>query len=250
MNNYKNEKSWDMHAKRYFDENVLSCDCVDFCGNLYRTEEDLKLIGDVKGLKILELGAGSCNCGIALAKEGADVVCTDISKEQLYIGNKQAEKCCVNIKTVQCDMENLDDFTDEEFDLVISICSLMYVENIQKVFKEVSRVLKKGGKFVFSTNHPIVMSVGATDLWPEEKADPNYNYRGKVEWKWFEEDNFYFTTYRRPIMDYVNFLSDNRFVIKKMHEEYPIKIDKEWSQEEKDIRERYPSLLVVLAEKL
>ena len=94
MNNINktNKEAWNAHASRYFAENKLTVHQVDYCGQYYPNEDDLQLIGDVKGLKILEIGAGSCNVGIALALKGADVTCIDISEEQIKLGEKVAQE--------------------------------------------------------------------------------------------------------------------------------------------------------------
>ena len=123
--------------------------------------------------------------------------------------------------------------------------AIMYVEDIDKVFAEVSRVLKHGGRFIFSTNHPFIMCVGATELWVEEKANPNYNYRGPIEWKWDKNDSFVFTTYRRQINDYINNLANNNFMIKRMEELFPVTND--FDDIEIEVRTRYPSVLVIEA---
>lgn len=252
MNNINktNKEAWNAHASRYFEENKLTVHQVDYCGQYYPNEDDLQLIGDVKGLKILEIGAGSCNVGIALALKGADVTCIDISEEQIKLGEKVAQENGVHIKTLVMDMEELDGLESNSYDIVISVCALMYIENLNKVFKDISKLLKKNGKFIFSVDHPMMQALGAKELWPEENASWSYNYSGKVEWKWMSEDSFKFTTYRRPIMEYVNALAKNGLFIDHMHEAYPVKCDCEWSDTEILLRNRFPSILICRVLKL
>ncbi len=244
-----NKESWNNHAERFYDEDNLPLDYVDFCGNVFPSDKDLNIIGEVSGLKVLEIGSGSCNCGIALAKKGADVTCLDISREQLKIGKQVAKKEGVNLKLIESDMTDLSSIKSDSMDLIISISAIMYVEDINKVFEEANRVLKNNGRIIFSTEHTFIMCIVATELWPEEKAEPNYDYRGPFKWKWKEEDTFYFTTYRRPLMDYVNGLARNGFRINRMEELLPKQIDHKWGEQEKRIRMRYPSVLVVEATK-
>jgi len=137
-------------------------------------------------------------------------------------------------------------------DLVISMSALDYVEDFNKVCSEVSKVLKQGGRFIFCCTHPIMFCIGATELWPHEKANPNYNYRGSVEWKWREEDSYVFTTYRRQLSDYINALSSNNFMTKRMEELFPINPlpdDHDFDEKELEIRTRFPSVLVIEAVK-
>ena len=249
-----NKESWNNHAERFYIaghlEGDLPLDYVDFCGNVFPSDKDLNIIGEVGGLKVLEIGSGSCNCGIALAKKGADVTCLDISSEQLKIGQQVAKKEGVNLRPIESDMTDLSSVEADSMDLTISMSAIMYVEDINKVFQEVNRVLKHQGRFIFSTNHPFIMCLGATELWPEEEASPSYDYRGAVEFNWKKEDTFYFTIYRWPLMDYVNGLARNGFCINRMEELLPKQADPKWSEQEKRIRMRYPSVLVVEAIKM
>ena len=94
--------------------------------------------------------------------------------------------------------------------------------------------------------------VAATELFPEENAPPNYNYRGPITWKWHKEDDFIFTTYRRQLSDYVNALAGNRFMLKRMEELFPISPlpkDNDFDENELAIIKRFPSVLVVDAVK-
>lgn len=245
-----NQKSWDKHAQRYYKENPLPFDVVDYCGANFPTENDLHLIGDVSDLKILELGAGSCNCGIALAKQGADVTCLDGSEEQLKIGKKNAEKQGVAIKTVHADFHDLEQFQSNEYDLVISICAFQYAKNIEHIFKEVQRILKSGGKFLFSVDHPIMKAIEASFLYPnEENLHKDYHYIGPEKWKWEEDDDFWFVTYRRPVSDYLNSLVCAELKISKVADLYPKKKLVDISTKEQEIIGRFPSILVIRAEK-
>ena len=134
-------------------------------------------------------------------------------------------------------------------DLVISMSALGYVEDFEKVCSEVSRVLKNGGRFVFSTTHPVADCVAATELFPEENAPPNYSYRGPITWKWSQDDDYIFTTYRRQLSDFVNSLARNGLMIKRMEELFPIKGVCFDNEKEREVRTRFPSVLVVDAQK-
>lgn len=248
----KNETrlSWDKHAARYQKDADLPFSVVDYCGGAFPTEDDLQLLGDVKGLKVLELGAGACNVGIALAKQGADVTCLDGSKEQLEFGKKNAQEHNVEIKTVHADFHDLDKFDSDSYDLVISICALQYAEDIDHIFLEVHRLLKSGGKLVFSTDHSIMKAVEANFLYPDEKnLHKEYHYKGAEEWKWENKDSYSFTTYRRPVSDFLNSIVSADLKIKKVVDLYPIKELNDCSEKEKAVRENFPTILVVSSEK-
>lgn len=248
-----NKDSWNLHAERFYTEDYLSLDDIDFDSYDYPTEKDINIIGDVKGLTALEIGSGSCNCGIALARKGARVTCSDISIEQLKIGEKVAKKAGVNIATVCSDMADLSFAVPSSFDLVISMSAINYSDNYNKVCSEVSRVLKQGGRFIYSVPHPFLMCVGATELWPHENANPNYSYVGPIQWKWNEEDDYIFTTYRMKMSDYVNGLAASNLLVKRMEELFPHSYTlggDDFDENERVIRRRYPSVLVIDAVKI
>ena len=242
-----NKESWNKHAQRFFTEDYLSLDDVDSDSFDYPTEKDLHIIGEVAGLRVLEIGAGSCNCGIALARKGATVTCSDISQAQIDIGKRVAEKAGVDIALACSDMTDLSFVNTGEMDLVISMSAISYVHDYNKVCAEVGRVLKQSGRFVFSVNHPFMMCVGATELWPEEQADSSYRYIGPVAFKWEQEDDFMFTTYRLRVSDYVNMLAANGMYITRMEELFSVTDD--FEANEMAVRSRYPSVLVIAAVK-
>jgi SAM-dependent methyltransferase len=155
----------------------------------------------------------------------------------------------VELEFVQGDMTTeLSSFGASVFDLVLSVCALMYISDLDNVFLEVTRVLRGGGRFIFSVDHPIMASVGATELWPEEGSDPGYDYRGLVQWKWFSDDDFMFTSYRRPVSDYVNALANAGLHVQRMLELYP-KGQPGWDSPERELRQRFPSVLVLVSRK-
>jgi SAM-dependent methyltransferase len=245
-----NRTAWNRHAPRYVRGSDFPAGTVDYHGIAFPTEADLQLIGDPTGLRVLELGAGACHCGIALAMQGAAVTCLDLSEEMLALGQQAAQAAGVRITPVSRDMQDLSCFPDNAFDLVLSVQAIQYVEDLDSLFTAVARVLAPGGRFLFSTDHPVMGAVGATELWPEDGDDPRYTFRGPVRWKWREDDDYWFTTFRRPVMDYVNALSKAGLCPRQTHELTPSASYPGWSEQEAAVRERYPSTLVMLSQKL
>lgn len=76
---------------------------------------------------------------------GANVVCLDISDEQLKREEIVASREGYDIKLIRADMTDELPFEDEEFDLIIHPVSNVYIEDVVPVFKECYRILKKGG---------------------------------------------------------------------------------------------------------
>lgn len=240
-----NKSSWNSQAARYQQNADFSFKVVDYGDVRCPTDEDLNLIEDVCGKNVLELGCGGANCGIALAKKGAWMTCTDISSEQLRFAKKNAERENVSIRFFESPIENMTFLKDKEFDKVISMCAFQYVKDIGRVFNEVNRVLKPGGSFIFSLDNPIFSSIAARFLWKEDNLHDSYFYSGEEKWKWDNNDDFEFVTYRRPIFEYINLLVDAGFYIERFYE-LQINHEKPTSLEE-ELETKFPRSMVFKA---
>ncbi len=127
-------------------------------------EDKLELIGNVKGKRVLEIGCGGAQCSIAFAKQGAKVSAIDISEEQLKFAKALAAKNRVKINFYQGDIKSLRQIRSGSQDVVFSAFALLYVDDLPACFREVKRVLKKNGVFVFSVDHPFHKIVDSKKL--------------------------------------------------------------------------------------
>jgi ubiquinone/menaquinone biosynthesis C-methylase UbiE len=110
---------------------------------------------EMKGLKVLCLASGGGQQGPILAAIGADVTVFDNSQGQLEKDLYVAERDGLTIKTVQGNMQDLSMFADASFDLIVHPWSNNYVDDILVVWKECSRVLKKGGTLIAGFGSPL-----------------------------------------------------------------------------------------------
>lgn len=247
--NPKNRTSWNNQANRYQSQARFSFDIIDYGDADCDTESELNLIGNPAGLRVLEIGCGGANCGIALAKQGGMVTCLDFSSEQLRHAKENAVREDVDIVFFESEIEKIGELNiDTQFDLVISICALQYVSDIKAVFSQVYDCLHSGGMFVFSLDNPIFYSIANELLWKENPVDNGYFLRGAETWKWDDTDAFEFTTYRRPISDYVNMLIETGFRLERFHEMSPGYVNP--VTEEQKLEQRYPRYMVFKATKL
>ncbi|WP_432503836.1 class I SAM-dependent methyltransferase [Kineococcus arenarius] len=118
-------------------------------------EEDAGLLGDVRGLRVLEVGAGAAQCSRWLAGRGARVVASDLSGGMLAQGVAADAEAGVVTPLVQCDARVLP-FASGVFDVVFtSYGALPFVADVERVLVEVVRVLRPGGRLVASVPHPV-----------------------------------------------------------------------------------------------
>ncbi len=151
-----NRRWWDAAAPAYLAEHGSDLGDVDFlwCPEGLR-EADARLLGDVAGRRVLEIGCGSAPCARWLAREGAAVVALDVSAGMLARAAALNRDTGVGVPLLQADAGALPLGTGS-MDLVCSAYGgLPFVADAGAVLAEVTRVLRPGGRFVASVNHPM-----------------------------------------------------------------------------------------------
>jgi ubiquinone/menaquinone biosynthesis C-methylase UbiE len=106
------------------------------------------LLKESESKKILDLGAGTGRISILLAKQGFDVTSFDQSEEMLKTIKEKSKEKNLNISLMKGDVSNLP-FGDSTFDACVSLRVLWHFKNPENIIKEVYRVLKKDGVFIF-----------------------------------------------------------------------------------------------------
>jgi SAM-dependent methyltransferase len=104
---------------------------------------------------VLEIGCGSAPCARWLAAQGADVVALDLSAGMLSRASELNRETGIGVPLVQADVAALP-VGDATVDLACSAFGgLPFVADPGAVLAEVARVLRPGGRFVASVNHPM-----------------------------------------------------------------------------------------------
>jgi len=143
---------WDADADAYHREHGAFLGESDFvwCPEGLR-EQAAGLLGPVAGRQVLEVGAGSAMCSRWLAGQGARPVALDISAGMLA----HARTALPAVPLVQADAQRLP-FRTGSFDLAFSAYgALPFAGDPAGLLAEVARVLRPGGRWVFSVTHPI-----------------------------------------------------------------------------------------------
>ena len=112
-----------------------------------------KMLPNLYNKKILMLGCGTGEESVLLESFGAlkeNLVGIDLSIKSIEL----AKKAYPNIEFVVGNMNELP-FENESFDFVYSSLAIHYSETPENVYKEVYRILKKEGLFLFSLAHPL-----------------------------------------------------------------------------------------------
>jgi len=146
---------------RYSELAESSC-CLS-CGGAINYSEPLP--GEV----CVDLGSGRGTDVMRLAEKVGEkgfVYGIDISEGMLKKAVSTAERLGLNnVKFIQCPMDQIN-IDSKTADLVISNCTINHSSDKQKVWNEIFRILKKGGRFVVS-------DIYSSDPVPEEyRNDP------------------------------------------------------------------------------
>ena len=151
-----NRRWWDADAEDYLAEHGDFLGLVDFvwCPEGLR-EAEAGLLGELTGRRVLEIGCGSAPCSRWLATQGARVVGLDLSTVMLRHAALAGRQTGLTVPLVQADAGCLP-FAEGSFDLACSAFGAVpFVTDSAAVMREVARVLRPGGQWVFAVTHPL-----------------------------------------------------------------------------------------------
>ncbi|MDU0478516.1 class I SAM-dependent methyltransferase [Staphylococcus chromogenes] len=215
-----NRDWWDQDSQRYHESHESYLKSFYWCPEMLH-EQQARLLGDVRGKDILEIGCGSAPCIDWVAEQGAEsAVGFDISKGML-------EKAQGVAKLVQADALSMP-FADQSFDIVFSAFgALPFVEQPQLVLREAARVLRPQGRFVMSINHPMRW-IFADD---PDSFEVAYSYFDRSGYTESENGKLTYAESHRTLGDRIRELLTAGFVLDDLIEpEWPDDVTENWGQ--------------------
>lgn len=114
----------------------------------------LRLLADVSGKKILDLGCGEGGYARELRRRNAKVVAIDCAEYSVRHAEKLSKEESLSIQFYQRNSNDLYGIESESFDVVLCSMMLMDCEDLEGTIAEVRRVLKPNGKLFASVLHP------------------------------------------------------------------------------------------------
>jgi SAM-dependent methyltransferase len=109
------------------------------------------LLNDVGGCDALDAGCAAGEHASWLAERGARVTALDASEAMVRLAR---ERLGERARVLRADLDAPLPFADASFDLVVSSLTLHYLRDWLPALREFARVLRPGGRLVFSTHHP------------------------------------------------------------------------------------------------
>jgi len=191
----------------------------------------LQLLGNVKDKEVLDLGCGTGVYTKILAKKGAKVKGIDISEKEIEIAKRINPKIEFKVGNA----EKLP-YKNEEFDIVLAALVLEHFKNWNKVLKEINRVLRKNGLFVFSAGNPVSNCIRKKGS--KIKIIRSYFKEGGIKSNWW--DNISMIWYHKTFGTIVKLLVKNKFELIDYEDAFPLKSAKELFPKEYDFTSTIP----------
>lgn len=210
-----NREAWRRIARSYQAEHArFDPTRLRWSRGLY--EDDLRVLGDVRGLQAIVLGCADGADVIALAAAGAIAIGVDFVPAQIAAAKRRAADAAAdNASFVEGDITDLSRFDDASFDLALSIHALDFVEDAERVLGEASRVVRPGGVLAIAVLHP--MNQVLTEEPPYTAVRPYWASYVDFDWD-TGEGATRLRAYRRTVEDWVRVLTGAGFTIEAIRE--------------------------------
>jgi len=117
-----------------------------------------RLLGDVRGLAVADIGCGTGRHALRLSAAGATVHALDFSEAMLE--RAKAKPGASNVVFQAHDLAKPLPFANETFDRVVCGLVIDHIADLDGLFREMSRVCRPDGFVVVSVMHPAMMLRG------------------------------------------------------------------------------------------
>ena len=209
----------------------------------------LSMIGPVDGKKVLDLYCGAGYLSRRLALAGANVTAVDSSERLIGIAREINYRENENIKYAIAEPTDLSVIDDSTYDDIVCNMGLMMTRDLTGTIAELARLVKMGGRFIFSIVHPCFCMPDA--CWAKDEDGRIIyktvdNYHGE---NWWPSDivgtaRTNSRSMHRTMSRYVNALSARGFTVRRMAEPRP-SADVLIRKPQLEIFDRLPAVMVI-----
>ena len=128
----------------------------------------LDLLGDVRGMRVLDLPCGQGRVSRELARRGAHVIGADLSTALLDKARGFEDAQPLGVTYLDADATSPATLAGEMFDGVVCNFGFSDIDDLDRALATFTRVLRAGGMFAFSLLHPCFPGWGSDvpGSWP------------------------------------------------------------------------------------
>lgn len=198
-----------------------------------------EMLGDVRGRRILDAGCGYGYLARALARRGARVDGVDLSPKMIELARRKESEDPTGARFRVGNLAKLSGYPANRYDVVVANVVVQDVRDLRAAVREIARVLRPGGRFVFSTTHPAFeLPPSRWIIEPEDseriedrlyKAVDRYFDRTAARWSPAGEPPA-ILGFHRPLRDFFEALREAGLLVSRLEEPLP---------SPKALRERY-----------
>jgi ubiquinone/menaquinone biosynthesis C-methylase UbiE len=127
-------------------------------------DAELRLCGDPTGKRTLELGISGAGNAVVMAEGGAKAIAVDPDPQRIAQARRQAEDAGVRVEFHQADLADLGFATSASIDLVVAAGTLVDVDDLPRVLRQVHRVLKPECPILIAGPHPVATMLGGAEV--------------------------------------------------------------------------------------
>lgn len=179
----------------------------------------LELIGDMAGLRVLDLGCGDAAFGREALERGAAAY-TGVEGSRNMVAAARSTLAGTSGTAVQSTIEGWS-YPPDTFDLAVSRLALHYVADLAAVLAGVHRSLSAGGRLVCSVEHPVITSCARgweSGTLRQDWIVDDYFASGRRETNWMGGR---VVKYHRTVEDYFGEMQRAGFTVEQLREARP-----------------------------